>query len=159
VATTHQTKIAHITWHLEATYSAHEAIEQKGGSSLHPGLAIALPALGVNHVEALSPTLHQIPYKLRRILQISIDYYNRVTAGVIKPGRHRGLFSKVPREVKDTDMGISPAELLKDRESAIAAAIIDVDGFPLGTEPFHHAGQAAVKLRYPRLFVEGRNDY
>jgi hypothetical protein len=64
-------------------------------------------------------------------LQISIDYNDRVTAGVIKPGRHRGLFSEISREVKDTDVGISRAKLLQDRECAVAAAIIDVDGFPL----------------------------
>ncbi len=95
---------------------------------------------------------------LRRILKVSVDQKDDITAGVLQGGGQRSLMPEVAREPDGDDPGVDSGRLLDEGSGTIRATIGDhYDLVWPSRHPIEHGGYPANQLGDRFLFVEERD--
>ena len=72
-----------------------QLVEPAGGRQLEAGLALAVLAHRVDDVAARAPVIEHPRDQLGRVLEVGVEHHHGVAAGVVEPGRERGLVTEV----------------------------------------------------------------
>ena len=158
-AAAHQAEVADIGWQRHFAEIVHDAVERRGGGLLQPAIAGAQAALRIDHVVAGAPGSDETRDHLGRVLQVGVDHDHRVALGMVEPGGGGDLLAEIARQVDDGDVAVGLLQQLDDAQRGVAAAVVDVDGFPWRAQRRHHGSEAAVHRADDLGLIVDRYDY
>ena len=115
-----QAEIAGIGRDLHVGEAADQAIEGRRRRALEQALAVALPALAVDHVRALIHHPHHVDQEFGRILEIGVDDQDALAPAHGQAGRQRELVAVVAHQPNGHDARVARGRLGQHIPCAIA---------------------------------------
>ena len=92
--------------HVDPGCLADNAIEGVCGKAAQTGFFTPVMLDALHHFIALLPQAVHLNNFLRRMLQVAVQHHAAVSAGLFKPRKHGGFFTKIAAEADAADTGI-----------------------------------------------------